>query len=260
MLGMMKYYVLKKGDAQDSIEVHCTSNLCTDESGKNIILDVSLVNFNFDLAKTMDLPDSLTPYCKAIKDTLWEHCMYRYFLDHLTDCVLIDVEHDICSGTAAPSKAMKRTPSFKPKALSVVNIIISMNTKSNPPSESAIQHIASDSTSASYTVTILSFEGFSVVDHIPDETLNQKVFDELQKRNLRVTRVSDKGLNCMINAIIQHAKKAYDIPFFEESEILRSELESLYPSKDLTGMLHCDDKYAESLLLIILLTTIFLLK
>ena len=233
------------------------------EQAKQLIIqhlkDTSVLNdndqlINFDLTKAMDLPDSFTAYCKAIKDTLYERCIYRFILDHLSDCVIIDMEHDICSTTAAPSKGtVNRAPSFKAKTtcISIVDIIISMSTTSNPPSESSIEHIESGSTCAS-TVTSFSLKGFSVADHIPNETLNQKLFDELQKQNLRVTHVSDKGLNCMINAIIQHTKMAYDIPFFKESQDLHSELQSLYPSEDLlAGMLHCDDKYAKSLLFLI---------
>ena len=192
---------------------------------------------DFDLSKPLNLPEVYTPYYKHIKDTLWNHSIYRFVLDHLQDnCVVIDMENDIDDSSYVAGVTLPQ------QQIHVVGIIISMNPAANASYASDIQHLQH---SANTTFTS-DFTTFTLEDHIPNETLNKKFVQQLHSHNLRVTEVSGDGLNCLIHAMIQHAKQEYHIHYFKEADEIRKCLQQKHP--DMTCMLHADDHYTETIL------------
>ena len=200
-----------------------------------------------DLSGPLNLPDVYTPYYKHIKDTLWSHSTYRFVLDHLSECVVIDLEHDIddYSGDIGLTQQLAHTPA----SYSVVDTIISMNPGANASCTSDIQHIQHSSRRMTTPPLSSDTTSFTIVDHVPDEALNQKFVQQLHSHNLRVTKVSGDGLNCLIHAMIQHAKQEYQRHHFEEADMIRKCLQQKYP--EMTGMLHVDDHYAEDILALV---------
>ena len=217
-------------------------------SGKGQLMDL-------DLAKPLDisLPDSCAKHYKAIKDTLWHHSIYRFILDHLSECAEIDTKSDI-SGVAAGHQSL---PSVQK---SVVDKLLSLNPDANAPSEGKAKHIITTvfgplKKSGSKLATFLknkeeppSANVPNLQDHYPSQALKTQFQNQLTENGLQATPVSGHGLNCFINAIIQHAKQDYFTPTFQEADIIRESTKRKYPDLNLSGMLHCDDKFAADVL------------
>ena len=228
---------------REDIVSHLKANDVLNQKGQ-------LIEFN--LSKPFNLPAAYTEHYKHIKDTLWIQSIYRFVLDHLRDCAVIDMTHDIdnssSSDTALPDEVPAREPVLQASSHSVVDILISMNKTANASSSSDIQHIQVLSGKATPILqpTGLDINSFTMADHIPNETFNQEFIRQLHRHNLRVTNVSGDELNCMIHAMIQHAKQDYHIHCFEEADMIRKHLQQQYP--EMSDMLHIDDCYAEAIL------------
>lgn len=207
-----------------------------------------------NLAKPFEilLRESCVKYYKAIKDTLWHHAIYRFILNHLHDCAEIDVEKEL---TDSKTSNEASTQNF------AVDILISLNPKANMPSEGKVKHILASAlkplkalkriTSKSVAVSESEDDLVDIPnlrDHVPTEALNDEFLEQLTDNNLRATHVSGSGLNCMINAMIQHAKQEYLTPNFQEAIAVRNSVKEKHPHSDLSGMLHCDDKIAKKVL------------
>ena len=219
---------------------------------KNQVLNHFGRLIDFNLAKPLDLPDSLTLYYKAIKDSLWTHACYDFVLDHLCECAEIDAVDDITDNSSESStnnpKSISKTMQPSGKSRTVVEILISMNPKANASSAHDIRHIQPTISSGMSSIDCDVFESSSVVEHMPSETMNQKFLQQLTEQNLKITYVSGDGLNCLINAMIQHAKQDYFTPKFPEAKAIRHSLQQRHPNLDVVGMLHCDEKSAEVIL------------
>ena len=224
---------------------HLTTNNVLNRKGQLIELDIS---------KPLHLPEAYTPYYKQIKDTLWIQSIYRYVLDHLRDCVIIDMSEDIdnniSTDTSMSDQLLAHEAMSQTRSSSVVDILISMNPMPNASSAADIRHIQVSSrgeTAPSLRHTSSDMVYFTMVDHIPDEEFNQAFTQQLHHHNLRVTNVSGDGLNCMIHAMIQHAKCEYHTHCFkEDANTIRKHLQHQHP--DVSGMLHSDDRSAETIL------------
>ena len=190
---------------------------------------------DLNLVKPLDIPlqDSCVKYYKAIKDTLWHHTIYRFILDHLHDCAEIDAEKELSDSNASNEATTQN---------SVVDVLISLNPNANVSSEGEVNHIFE---SAPESAFIPEFEDFpNIKDHVPTEALNDEFREQLMDNNLIATHVSGSGLNCMINAMIQHAKQDYLALNFLEADIIRNSVKQKHPHLDLSDMLHCDDEIA----------------
>lgn len=205
---------------------------------------------DLDLSKPLHLPNVYTPHYKHIKDTLWTHSIYRFVLDHLRKCIMIDMQEDIDDGISSNStdslkEASQEALSQASYCYSAVDIIISMNPVANPSNASDvihIQHSSSKRLNMLLPPTKSDTSSFTMKDHMPNEALNQEFTQQLYYHNLRVTRVSGEGLNCLIHAMIQHAKREYQTQYFKEAAMIREQLQQVY--SDVTGMLHVDEHYA----------------
>ena len=196
---------------------------------------------DLDLVKPLEIPlqDSCVKYYKAIKDTLWHHTIYRFILDHLHDCAEIDAEKELSDSNASNEATTQN---------SVVDVLISLNPNANVSSEGEVNH-GHIIESAPESAFIPESEDFpNIRDHVPTEALNGKFREQLMDNNLRATDVSGSGLNCMINAMIQHAKRDYHTPNFQEANTVRNSVKQKHPHLDLSGMLHCDDEIASEVL------------
>lgn len=149
-------------------------------------------------------------------------------------------------------KAASQTASSQYEAsFSVVETIISMNTVANPARESDIQHLQFLSSKGEHQLlshTMSDTSLFSMKDHIPNDALNQQFLQKLYCHDLWVTEVSGEGLNCLIHAMIQHAKREYGTPHFKEAITIREQLQQTHSETDVYGMLHVDERYAEVIL------------
>ena len=194
---------------------------------------------NLDLAKPLKihLPDSCVQYYTAIKDTLWHHTIYRYILDHLRECAEIDEENDVSDSATSTEETTQN---------SVVDILISLNRTANMPSEGTVKHIHASVLKPIQRAAAVSKDYFK--DHVPSEALNDRFMQQLMDNSMRATHVSGCGLNCMINAMIQHAEQDYLTSDFPKAEDVRNFLKQNHPDLDLSGMLHCDDEIASEVL------------
>ena len=231
-------------DRKDIVS-HLKANHMLNEKGK-------LIDFN--LAKRIDLPKLYAPYCKDIKDTLWIHSIYQFVLDHLQDCVVIDMAKDIEDSSSSGVALPPQKPNSLPTSYPVVDIIISMNPTANASSASGIQHIQAPSSgeaAPSSGEAALSLQPVMTnMDHIPNGAFNDKFLQQLHEHSLRATTVSGDGLNCMINAMIQHAKRDYQTHCFkEDADIIRKHLQQQH--LEISGMLHVDDHCAEAILTLV---------
>ena len=230
---------------QKDIVSHLKANHVLNEKGK-------LIDFN--LAKRIDLPELYASYCKDIKDTLWIHSIYQFVLDHLQDCVVIDMAKDIEDSSSSGVALPPQIPNSLPTSYPVVDIIISMNQTANASSASDIQHIQAPSSgeaAPSSGEAALSLQPvMTKMDHIPNGPFNGKFLQQLHEHSLRATTVSGDGLNCMINAIIQHAKRDYQTHCFkEDADMIRKHLQQQH--QEISGMLHIDDHCAEAILTLV---------
>ena len=248
-------------DSWDCIDTHSfdwIDGLTEDEKihilyelkGKRILsAEGQLLDLNVAKPFELFLRDKHVKQYKAIKDTLWHHAIYRFILDHLNGCAEIDKENEL-SDYKAKSKAIDQR--------SVVEILISLNPNANVSSEGKVKHIVESAlkglkriTSASADVSeyeddldILSFK-----DHVPTDVINDRFVQQLTDNNMISTYVSGSGLNCMINAMMQHAKRDYQTPNFIEADEVRRSVKIKHPYSDLSGMLHCDDEVASEVLI-----------
>ena len=215
--------------------------------------DGQLITLN--IARPFQLPESLAPYYKSIKDTLWNHAIYRFVLHHLSESGEINMESDISDYNPSDHYVhsmgnQSATEQLKPT--SVVDILISMNPKANASKTSAneIQHIQVPSSDPVKNLPISddNCDLLAIEDHFPSETMNEEFSQLLTAHKLRATYVSGNGLNCMINAMIQHAKQDYFTCSFKEAEAIRKTLQQKYPGSNIAGMLHCDDEVAKEIL------------
>ena len=206
------------------------------KSGHIINSNGQLMDLNLARPLRIHLPNSCVQYYKAIKDTLWHHTIYRFILDHLRDSTEIDVESDVSDFVANTATATHE---------SVVDILKTLNKNANGPSERKVKHILSSvfkRSSGAASVPEDHLEYFR--DHFPSEVLNDKLMQQLMENDMIATEVSGCGLNCMINAMIQHAKQDYLTLDFPEAKVVRSSLKQNHPHLDVSGMLHCDDEIA----------------
>ena len=205
---------------------------------------------NLDLTKPLPILQKETniniKYYKDIKDTLWYHTIYRFILDHLHLCTEIDVDKEISDSKASNTVIIQT---------SVVDILTSLNPNVNVPSKETTKHILAalrkplKEDSAALSEPQDDFIDIpNLIDHVPTEAFNNHFMEQLAENNLQATIVSGSGLNCMINAIIQHAKQDYHTPNFQEACIIRKFVKQNHPHLDLSGTLHCDDKIASEIL------------
>ena len=189
----------------------------------------------FNLSRPFHLPEQYTPYYKHIKDTLWSHSIYQFVLDHLAqDCVIIEKAHDIEDSSDGGMASAK----------SVMDILISMNPVANFPSISDIQHIQVAANGKADPLK--TSEVTNKKTHVPNEVFNQKFRHLLHEHNLQATNVSGEGLDCMINAMIQHARRDYHTQCFQEDvEVIRTHLQQKHPE---VPSMHVDDHCAEAVL------------
>ena len=202
--------------------------------------DGQLMNLNLARPLPILLPYSCVQYYKAIKDTLWHHTIYRFILDHLRGSAEIDVENDVSDSTDSNMPTTSE---------SVVHILISLNRPANELFEGkAPQMHTLESKRNSGAAAVL--EGYLGKNrpHVPNKALNGKFMEQLMDNNMIATQVSGCGLNCMINAMFQHAKQKYLISDFPEAKDVRSSLEQNHPDIDLSGILHWDDEIASEVL------------
>ena len=198
---------------REALVTHLETNHVLNEKGQLIKLDLS---------KPLDLPKAYMPYYKHIKDTLWIQSIYRFVLDHLHDCVVIDMSHDIddsgVSDTPLPDQLPTHDTVSPANSSSVVDIVMEINPAAN----------ASSSSSMTDTVS------FTKADHIPNKASDQAFVQQLLHHNLRVTKVSGDGLNCLINVMIQHAKRDYQTHCFKEDvDTIHKQLQQQHlPSDD----------------------------
>ena len=200
---------------------------------------------NLNLAKPLEilLPDSYVQYYKAVKDTLWHHTIYRFILDHLRGSAEIDEENDVSDYTPSTNATTHK---------SVVDILISLNRAANESSEGKVKHILAPVSKPKERIS--GAAAFSeddpahFRDHVPSEALNDKFLQQLIDNDMIATQVSGCGLNCMINAMMQHAKQDYLTSDFTEAKAVRTSLKQNHPDLDLSGMLHCDDEIASEVL------------
>ena len=72
-----------------------------------------------DLSKPLNLPVKYTPYYKLIKDTLRNHGVYQFALDHLHQCVIVDKSTEVDDSSQPPSQPVsivKKIKSMNPSA------------------------------------------------------------------------------------------------------------------------------------------------
>ena len=226
---------------EQEIFSHLKENQVLNDNGQLITLD---------LARPFQLPESLAPYYKSIKDTLWNHAIYRFVLYHLSKSGEIDMESDISDCDHSEHSMSKQSATVPLKPTTVIDILISMNRKANTCSAHEIQHIQAPSSGPVRHSQISddNCDLLAIEDHFPSEIMNKEFSQLLTAHNLRATCVSDSGLNCMINAMMQHAKQDYFTPSFKEAEEIRKKLQQKYPGSCTAGMLHCDDEVANEIL------------
>ena len=210
---------------------------------KNQILNSSGQLIDFDLAKSLNFPDFFSPYYKLIKESLWNYAIYHFVLYHLSESGEIDLEDDITDYSDSVTVA----PTSQTQTASVVDILRSMNPKANVHLSHGNEHIQVES--SDYQMSSHASENIPTLEnHFPSATMNHQFMKQLAQNNLRATFVSGGGLNCMINAMLQHAKHDYFTPSIKQAEIIRRKVQR-HPSS--AGMLHCDDQTAGEILKLI---------
>ena len=202
------------------------------------LVEIGILNskgqlIDLDLTKPIDIQRECMVHYKSIKDTLWNHSVYRFAVDHLKDCATIKL--DEVNATNVPSKHTSDHP--------VVELIVAMNPSVNSSSPS-MQYSKIDFKS-SHTG---SDSIFTLEDHTPDEQMNEDFKKQLNLIGLCETKVSGDGLNCLIHAMIQHAKREYSIDYFQEANVVRKSIEEKNPEMPRSDMLHADDHIAQAIL------------
>lgn len=248
------------------------------------IIDKNGRIINFNLVKILEILDEderFELHHKEIKDTLWYHGVYWFVLNHLlTECCEIElndddyfddqtiVENNCTAGSGSRTNAI--IDSWREAVdteNSVVQAIIKMNPNAHSDSPHEIQHITmpqhepspapstaavksqppndDKSKSARKPLTILPTD---LDDHLPNELMNFNFSQQLHQYNLKDTDVSGNGLDCLINAIIQHSRYEYNATEFSYATTIRKEIQKKFPENNVTGMLHCDDECAKLIL------------
>ena len=195
---------------------------------KNQILNSSGQLIDFDLAKPLNFPDFFSPYYKLIMESLWNYTIYHFALDHLSESGEIDLEDDITDYSDSVTVA----PTSQTQTASVVDILCSMNLKANVHLSHGNEHIQVES--SDYQMSSHVSENIPTLEnHFPSATMNHQFMKQLAQNNLRATFVSGGGLNCMINAMLQHAKHDYFTPSFKQAETIEGKF------KDTQAQLEC---------------------
>ena len=186
-----------------------------------------LVDLNLAKPLNISLKISQVQHYKAIKDTLWNHSIYRYMLDHLNECTVIEANEISGIESCEELTAQKSIADV----LSALCEDINSSDKIINPQISI--HLKTHTDSSVVAVS---------------EESNKKFMDAIESINLRLTDVSGTGLTAFINAVIQHARCDYITSSFSEAEAVKSLVEKSHPHTELIGMANWNSEMADEAL------------
>ena len=182
-----------------------------------------LVDLNLAKPLNISLKISQVQHYKAIKDTLWNHSIYRYMLDHLSECTVIEANEISGIESCEELTAQK----------SIADVLSALCEDINSSDKIINPQIS---------IQLKTHTDSNVV--AVSEESNKKFMDAIESINLRLTDVSGTGLTAFINAAIQHARCDYITSSFSEAEAVKILVEKSHPHSELIGMANWNSEMA----------------